>query len=151
MDLLFIINRLKVEGDCIIWTGAKNNNGRPIMTKGGKRINVVKDIYKRFTERNPPDSCHIVNICGRKDCVNPHHIEFSYVRGNTILNAEQVKEIREKRGRDPGTFSLTLLSRLYKVSTATIWSIINNKTWKTTGKEEDGAKYKRNIRRRIDQ
>ena len=66
--------RVEPELGCWIWTGATDPNGVPIFKKGSRHTTARRYYFER-EGREIPDGMVLAAICGRKNCVRPHHAE----------------------------------------------------------------------------
>lgn len=73
-----VFARVESSGDCLLWTGAKNNpNGYGVIgfRNNGKLTTayVHRLAYEGFHGPIPAD-CEIHHLCERRTCVNPEHL-----------------------------------------------------------------------------
>ena len=66
--------------DCWEWGGRVDRNGRGVMDYKDAfdqphTIGAHIYIYNLMVE-DVPGAAHVVNTCGNKGCVNPHHLEL---------------------------------------------------------------------------
>ena len=87
-----IADRVVEEGECLIWTGATVQGGRPYLTVNYKRVSVrklmamAKGIW-RNGDVNP-------TTCGNPLCVNPDHVA-------SISKTKHMRQLGKLGGTDP--------------------------------------------------
>jgi hypothetical protein len=75
--------RVKVEGDCWIWQGAKAGIGYARCRVGDKYFYVHRLMYELLI--GPiPKGLTLDHLCRRRDCVNPFHCEPVTMRENVL-------------------------------------------------------------------
>ena len=68
-------NKIAVENDCWIWTGAKNNKGYGSVADGhGGSVLAHRKTYT-LGKGEIPAGLQIDHLCRRPSCVNPAHLE----------------------------------------------------------------------------
>lgn len=69
-------SKVAVQGDCWVWTGAKNNKGYGSVSAGRKSKSMLAH-RKSFMIANGeiPDGYEIDHLCDNPPCVNPEHLE----------------------------------------------------------------------------
>lgn len=83
---------------------------------GDKRNNVLSNLrYDTRSENKRDDACNGV-FCGQKVCW-------------AILTEDDVRELRDRKERSPGT-SYTMLAREFGVSPAAVYKAVTRKTWR---------------------
>lgn len=79
-------SKIRVTGDCWIWTGAKNNKGYGSVTNGhGGSMLAHRKAYT-IAKGHIPEGMTIDHICEVKACVNPDHLQVM----SRALNVEMV-------------------------------------------------------------
>jgi len=100
-DVAVYFRRTRLEGDCLIWAGAKGGLGVYGCVKvGGKRLPVHRRVYEML--RGPVSSdLEIDHVCGQPLCINIDHLEAvsqqtNLARSNTpaAINSRKLKCIR---------------------------------------------------------
>lgn len=70
------IARIEVDGDCWVWTGGTDGDGRYGMTKAdGRHVPAHRWAYEHLTGQQIPDGFELDHLCRRTLCVNPDHLE----------------------------------------------------------------------------
>lgn len=132
--------------ECWLWTGAVRN-GYGYITDYWDKIYAHRYAYELAYAPIPTGRWfHVCHSCDVKLCVNPRHLwlgtaranaDEALKRGRTVqgeaqwaakLTDEVVREIR--RCYESHLRTQTELGRDYGVSQATIWHVVNRKTWK---------------------
>lgn len=67
--------RFRVEGDCHIWTGAKDRWGYGLVGRGGSTM-VAHKWYWLDAGREIPAGSELDHTCRREDCVNIEHLRL---------------------------------------------------------------------------
>ena len=85
------LSRLKLEGDCLVYTGAKNNSGYGIFG-----INKAYWLTHRYAYTNYvgdiPESLLVLHSCDNRSCVLPSHLRVGTQADNMI-------DMKERGGR----------------------------------------------------
>lgn len=85
MTLLATIkDKIIVEGDCWLWTGALHANGYAIIGRDGKQNRVTKILFEDYYDCEIGKT-KLKRTCGNRACVNPEHakpfsLDFSQMR-----------------------------------------------------------------------
>jgi hypothetical protein len=64
-----------VEGDCCVWTGAKNHRGYGYVLINGKSVRLHRYVFMQFHDIDVSPSHVIDHLCRIRACFNPHHHE----------------------------------------------------------------------------
>lgn len=77
-----ILKRISRDGDCILWTGAKNNAGYGQIRFEGRLQVVHKLIYRfqRLGMAKLPKNQFLHHSCGNKTCLNDAHMYITSSR-----------------------------------------------------------------------
>lgn len=68
-----ILARVRVEGDCWLWTGTRNGAGYGIIKHFDKRVRAHRASYEAFV--GPiPEGLFVLHSCDTPPCVNPAHL-----------------------------------------------------------------------------
>lgn len=85
------------DGECLIWTKAKNNDNYPKMNFRilGKHIQVYvhRLTYVLHNGHDIPDGLELDHTCNRRDCVEPKHLE-------AVTHAVNVERMYNRRYSD---------------------------------------------------
>jgi hypothetical protein len=87
--------KLRVEGECWIWTAGLTNNGYARFKYGGKTVMGHRFAFESVN--GPiPEGLALDHLCRRRPCVNPSHLEAvtprtNVLRGDTITGRNAVK------------------------------------------------------------
>jgi len=139
------------ENDCWEWVGGKDKDGygRMMIDRHNYRTHRLTYIE---TYGSIPEGLIICHRCNNPSCCNPNHLYAGTIRENsqqctkegrrvsgekhykTILSDKDILKIRSLYST--GTFSQRELGRMFGVTQAAIWYIINNKTRKYILTEE---------------
>lgn len=68
--------KIRIEGDCWVWTGARNPKGYGSVSSGTKNRSMLahRKAYEA-TKGQIPDGLQIDHLCRNTSCVNPAHLE----------------------------------------------------------------------------
>lgn len=69
------------ENGCLVWQGAKNNNGFAVLKSAGRFFTVNRLILEKKLERELSDSEIAYQSCKNPSCINPEHlspVEFEH-------------------------------------------------------------------------
>lgn len=126
-----IKNKLVKKGDCLIWTGALNKNGRPSLTlydpkiKRGRTFSVQKMILDEKGEQWGGHKRYgISNTCGEKKCCNPEHLTYvPFTRKDFCLKVDKLRSEKmvsmtwlKDMFRDMTTMSYKQMDKKYNLS-----------------------------------
>jgi hypothetical protein len=148
-------NRTRVEGECLIWTGAKNQGGYGLVTYGDRCIAAHRRAWEIANGREIPPGLIAMHSCDNPPCVNPNHISVGtqvdnmrdcarkgrrgpmFLEGSkgedhplARLTESDVLSIRERvaSGERSGH-----VAREFSVSRSTISSIVIGRRWQHVG------------------
>lgn len=126
--------------ECWFWTGAVNSNGYPYTRlHGGGNALARRVAYEMSLQRDLDKQEIVVDNCGNRLCVNPHHMQLSTRQavaknnarkgehhGAAKLTAQKVRRIRRQltKGSKVGE-----LAKQYGVSHVAISHIKHRRTW----------------------
>ena len=119
--------RMRVEGDCLVWTGALATDGYPVIARNGN-CNVKGHRWQyRIHKGEIPEGMVVRHTCDNIRCVNPKHL----ILGTPNDNVQD----RVDRGRSFGHVSDEELQ--------TIISMRESGMWMKNIASSLGIKYKR--------
>lgn len=71
------------QGECLIWTGAKDRGGYGLIEVRHKLQKAHRVSYE--LARGPiPDGCQLDHLCRNRACINPEHLEPVSARENVL-------------------------------------------------------------------
>jgi hypothetical protein len=144
-----LMARLVPSGECLLWSGAKDDkgdNGYGVMKFNGKKLKAHRVSYELHHGPIPPGML-VMHTCDVRACCNPEHLRLGTndenmadmknkgraARGagnrNARLTAEQAMAIRREyrpRSREHGGVAL---ARRYGVSPATVSYAVSGRNW----------------------
>ena len=89
--------RTEKVGDCLIWTGSKNERGYGKIRSNGKTLRVHRFAWEQA--HGPiPDGAEIDHICWRRDCCNVDHMRISS-RAENLRNRSGAARHNKSTGR----------------------------------------------------
>jgi hypothetical protein len=69
--------------DCIEWKYALSHNGYGLKRIGNKMVRVHRFVYE-VCYGKIPDGLVIDHLCRNRKCINPHHLELTTIKENTL-------------------------------------------------------------------
>jgi hypothetical protein len=134
------------ECGCFIWTGAILKSGYGVFDSDRTRL--AHRVSWELTNGPIPDGMQILHSCDTPSCVNPHHLSLGTQKKN-ISDAVKRERMKDNYPHPKGvnhsgarlndaivkkildsTESCAFLSRIYGVSTSTIFRIRKRMSWK---------------------
>lgn len=88
-------NRVRREGDCIVWDGYVNQHGYGRINVGGNRLRVVHHLAWEQTKGPIPEGKELDHICFNRACINVDHLR-------PVTKSENA---RHRRGAQPNSKS----------------------------------------------
>ena len=73
-----------IEGDCLIWQGAKTTNGYGYVGPNQMGTRTVHVLMWMHTHGERPPGTEFDHLCRNRDCINPEHLE-------AVSHAENVR------------------------------------------------------------
>lgn len=130
---------------CWLWTAGINEDGYGLFKYLGKTVGAHRLSWQLHNGEIPKGK-HVLHICDTPACTKPSHLFLDDHAGN--MKDRDVKG-RQAKGEEIGLAKLTEkqvieirslyaagsiyqyeLAALFKVTTPTIWHLLNGKTWK---------------------
>ena len=74
LDLPTIHARCVDEGDCLLWTGAKNDSGLPYGSHRGKTVNLRRLVWELSHGATIRPGYLACTSCGNASCLQPEHV-----------------------------------------------------------------------------
>jgi hypothetical protein len=120
---------------CWLWTGPLGWGGYGLVyLRDGTSERAHRLAFMLTTQRELEPHTQVLQRCGNRLCVNPHHLYLGRARGapqgsqhgRSKLNEDQVRAIRRLGGEG---VTGRELARRYGVSPATISRILQGRTW----------------------
>lgn len=76
--------RIRIQGDCWLWTGGKTTNGYGKVWNGQRMMMAHRWMYEKAN--GPiPGRLQLDHLCRRRSCVNPKHLQVVTNRENVVL------------------------------------------------------------------
>lgn len=130
-----ILNRIKKQKDCLIWTGGLHPQGYPMARIDNKMYLVSRYMMEEHIGYKLKKQQRVKNRCGNKLCVNPEHyiiaepgteewkcVNFRYPPEEVEQWMRQVFDKDGKRVRGKATKVYEKVKQTYpKLTTATFW------------------------------
>lgn len=99
------VTKIEVDGDCWLWTGATDGDGRyGSFADGGKSWRAHRWAFVHLAGQTIPDGKVLDHLCRRTLCVNPDHLEVVTQRENILRggwgSAVNARKTHCKRGHE---------------------------------------------------
>jgi len=147
-DVQSILSRCIKDGECLLWTGAKNSDGYGNVNVNGQYLKVHRLMYTLIYGKTNKSVLH---RCDKPACVNPYHLFEGTQDDNmkdakskgrmrkgeshckSILTPDKVLEIRNfytLLGDNKAPYgTIPMLAKKYGVSYDTIQQVRYNRSW----------------------
>lgn len=86
---------VEVDGECIVWTGAKQNGYGTLHPPEGRSQRAHRLVWEEFVEPIP-DGLVLDHLCGNKACVNPDHLE-PVTQGQNVLRGKSFAAVNARK------------------------------------------------------
>jgi len=96
-------SRVRIDGSCWIWTGAKLGRGYGHHWDGKKQISAHRFMYEITHGPVPPD-LYVCHKCDNPPCVNPLHLYAATPSENQVYSMRKP----QKRGRRKWNWALAI-------------------------------------------
>lgn len=70
-----ILAKVRLEGDCWIFTGSKTYHGYPRIIIGSTQVHFAHRVMWELKNGPVPDGLELDHLCRNRACVNPDHLE----------------------------------------------------------------------------
>lgn len=139
-------SKVKIDGNCWVWTGATDGHGYGHMTLHKKHTEKAHRVAWFLIHGKNPGKKHILHDCDNPPCIlhlfDGTHLDnmrdmFSKGRrkaavgpknARSKLTACQVRKIRDLYASGAGTHRS--LGRMFRVNSTTIWAVLHRRQWK---------------------
>ena len=135
-----LFKKVKKDGDCFVWTGAKNDKGYGQIAHKGKIIYVHRYSYELFNGIKIPRGKIVLHSCDNPACIHPNHL----ILGNQCENLHDAMEKKRMNGNpvsdedvghlrkmyNSGGFTQKVLGKLFDTHQSNVSYIVNFKTRK---------------------
>ena len=142
---LYLKKRIVLDGDCLIWLGAKAKKGYPVQHLTKTDVSLLPDYWERYFKLGNlyaatriaffckykvlPKKKAVCHSCGNVSCVNPYHLfpGLGRTKGASKLTLDAVKAIRLELS---GGATQASLAEQYGVSQSAVSQIKNKGIWR---------------------
>lgn len=139
------VKRLRLEGDCVVWTGHTMKNGYGTTWDGKSQVALAHRMSYLWHYGELPSGLDVMHSCDRRNCVSPKHLSAGTRKQNM---QDCVSKDRQVRGSRNGQAKLTELvvadikrrhsngemqselAREYRISPTTLCGIVKGRTWR---------------------
>lgn len=78
----FLAGRVRVLGECWVWTGSKNEHGYGTLTTGGRHRKAHRFVMELASGEPIPPGLRVLHACDNPPCVRPDHLRLGTQREN---------------------------------------------------------------------
>lgn len=120
---------------CHLWTGPRRTEGYGKVYLKGTAHPAHRVAYVLAGGKLEGELTLVVQLCGRRDCVNPEHLvvrsrsQISRIRDGESLDEVDVLEMVTLRTANPRRWTFAKLGERYGCSKFTVRSIFRGRTW----------------------
>ena len=146
-------SRSEIEGDCLVWLGARSSSGYGQLWVNGKLEYTHRLAWIVHGGSLLPGEC-VLHTCDNPPCINPIHLRVGDHRDNAKDMADRGRQVFQKdvtraaRGERHGLSKMSKpavrkmrarytqgesqrdLADFFGISQASVWAIVNRKTWR---------------------
>lgn len=139
-------SKVKVDGNCWVWTGATDGHGYGNMTLHQGHTEKAHRVAWFMIHGEIPGRKNILHDCDNPPCIlhlfkgtHLDNMRDMFLKGRrqaavgqknarSKLTVSQVRKIRDLYARGAGTYRS--LGRMFRVDNTTIWAVLHRRQWK---------------------
>lgn len=89
MRILDLFERTEPDGDCVVWTGWRNQDGYGYTRHEGRDVGVHRLVFI-LSGIEIPRALEVDHLCRNPACLRPSHLEL-------VTHAENIRRIRDRQ------------------------------------------------------